>query len=698
MDEKKKSVSEETKVANEELNELVGFEDVRNALKKIDEKKAVIETETKDAVKQLKTDTIVINTDEILEDIKEEKKDEVSEAKTELKKEEVSEDKKETKKEDASEDKKETKKEETSEDKKEVKKEDSSEDKKEVKKEDASGDKKEVKKEEVSEDKKETKKEETSEDKKETKKDEASEDKKEVKKDETSVDKKEENKAPEKAVVKEEKKGKKGIAIFFGSLVAVLAIVYLAGLIYFSNYFYPSVAINGTNVSNMNKDVARTTLDEFNKNYILNLETIDGKKVMISGVEIDMVVQLQDDMDKCIKEQKPYLWFMNVMKHHDFAVNATGTWNQDKLDSIYKNMKILDAKLMIEPKDAYIGIEDGKFAIVEEVMGTTIDTDRFKTTVNDSLAKAAVNVNLQDAGCYNLPKVYSTDESLTADFAEMSEFVEGIITLQLDDLTVEPDMELYDAVLEKSGDSYTVSKKQVQNYVKELAAQYDTIGTERTFTSTYGGNRKVKISGDAFGYEIDQEATTNALYNALQSKKTMTVDVVFKSKGYTLQGENDIGDTYIECNLSEQKVVAYKDGKKIAEGDCVSGCEALGNGTCLGLYKIQSKLSPTVLRGPQRAVTKTVTKKNKKGKKVKVKETKMEYEYESPVTFWMQFNGGYGLHDAAGWRSAYGGSIYYYDGSHGCVNLPYDLAEKLYKNFDIGDPVVVYFYDNENRK
>ena len=82
------------------------------------------------------------------------------------------------------------------------------------------------------------------------------------------------------------------------------------------------------------------------------------------------------------------------------------------------------------------------------------------------LTKAAVNVNLQDAGCYNLPKVYSTDESLTADFAEMSEFVEGIITLQLDDLTVEPGMEFYDAVLEKSGDSYTVSKKQVQNYVK----------------------------------------------------------------------------------------------------------------------------------------------------------------------------------------------------------------------------------------
>ena len=670
MDEKKKSVSEETKATNEELNELVGFEEIRNALKKIDEKKAIIEAEGKDTEEQTK--------------------EKVSEDKVESKKEEVSEEKKEPKKEEVSEEKKEPKKEEVSEDKKEPKKEEISEEKKEPKKEEISEEKKEPKKEEISEDKKEPKKEEISEDKKESKKEEVSA---EIK----NADKKE-NSTNEKVMVKEEKKSKKGIAIFFGTLVALLVIAYVAGVIYFSNYFYPSVAINGTNVSNMNKDAAKTTLDEFNKNYTLTLETIDGKKVIIAGSEIEMSIQLKDELDDCLKAQKTYLWFVNCMKHHDFTVGADATWNQDKLNGIYEKMQILDKKLMIEPKDAYIGVEDGKFAIVKEVLGTTINTEQFKTTVNDSLSKVVVNVKLQDAGCYNLPEVYSTDETLNADFAAKSEFVDGVITLQLDDLTLEPSMELYDKVLEKNGDSYTVSKTQVQRYVKDLAAQYDTIGTERTFTSTYGGNRKVKISGSAFGYEIDQEATTNALYNALQSKKNTTVEVIFKSKGYTLQGENDIGDTYIECNLSEQKVVAYKDGKKIAEGDCVSGCEAIGNGTCLGLYKIQDKLSPTVLRGPQKAVTKTVTKKNKKGKKVKVKETKMEYEYESPVTYWMQFNGGYGLHDAAGWRSVYGGSIYYYDGSHGCVNLPYDLAQTLYKNFDIGDPVVVYFYDNENRK
>ena len=81
-----------------------------------------------------------------------------------------------------------------------------------------------------------------------------------------------------------------------------------------------------------------------------------------------------------------------------------------------------------------------------------------------------------------------------------------------------------------------------------------------------------------------------------------------------------------------------------------------------------------------------------------MQETSYEYEYESPVTYWMPFNGGIGLHDANGWRKQYGGSIYYYSGSHGCVNLPLDLAKTLYENFDVGDPVIVYFWDNENRK
>ena len=37
-----------------------------------------------------------------------------------------------------------------------------------------------------------------------------------------------------------------------------------------------------------------------------------------------------------------------------------------------------------------------------------------------------------------------------------------------------------------------------------------------------------------------------------------------------------------------------------------------------------------------------------------------------------------------------GGDIYTYNGSHGCVNLPHDVALKLYDMVDIGTMVVVH--------
>lgn len=491
-------------------------------------------------------------------------------------------------------------------------------------------------------------------------------------------------------------KSKKALWITLGTAAVLLVIAYISGFVYFSGHFYQDAAINGINISGMNKADAKRTLDNFYANYMLTMETIDGKQVVIDGKEISMQVSLHDEFGSCIQKQKPYIWFVNMWKHHDYEIGADASWDETALDDLYDSMDILKKKLMTAPKDAYVGIEDGKFAIVKEIMGTTIKVSDFKNAVEESLTRVQSNLDLVEAGCYELPEVYDTDEALKKELDAKNVFAENEIKLQMDDLTLEPGMELYDEVLEKSGDSYKVSKKLVEKYVKNLAEEYDTLGKERTFTTSFS-DRKVEVLGTAFGYELNQEETTDALYKALTSGKAETVEAVFNSKGYTLQGENDIGDTYIEVNLSEQHVVAYKDGKKLTEGDCVSGSEAAGHGTCIGLYAIQGKQSPTVLRGEKKPVTKTVTKK-KKGKKVKVTETTMEYEYESPVTFWMPFNGGIGLHDAAGWRSQYGGSIYYYSGSHGCVNLPYDLAETLYNNFEVGDPVIVYFWDNENRK
>ena len=67
------------------------------------------------------------------------------------------------------------------------------------------------------------------------------------------------------------------------------------------------------------------------------------------------------------------------------------------------------------------------------------------------------------------------------------------------------------------------------------------------------------------------------------------------------------------------------------------------------------------------------------------------YEWESPVTYWMPFNGNVGMHDAT-WRRAFGGTIYLTSGSHGCINLPLHMAASIYEYVSTGFPVVCYYY------
>ena len=89
-------------------------------------------------------------------------------------------------------------------------------------------------------------------------------------------------------------------------------------------------------------------------------------------------------------------------------------------------------------------------------------------------------------------------------------------------------------------------------------------------------------------------------------------------------GVNDLGNTYIEVDLSEQHMYYYQNGEDIFESDIVSGNMSYADRqTPAGIFTLYYKKSPDVLRGKQLP----------NGK----------YEYEQPVTYWMPFNGGIGF-------------------------------------------------------
>ena len=121
-------------------------------------------------------------------------------------------------------------------------------------------------------------------------------------------------------------------------------------------------------------------------------------------------------------------------------------------------------------------------------------------------------------------------------------------------------------------------------------------------------------------------------------------------------------NTYITISISNQYLVYYQMGKVALETPVVTGNN--GN-TPYGTYSIRNKARDVTLKGPP------------------------EDPYESFVYYWIAFIAPtHGMHDAT-WRSNFGGNIYTYDPSHGCVNMPLDKARDLYYMVEIGTPVYI---------
>lgn len=117
---------------------------------------------------------------------------------------------------------------------------------------------------------------------------------------------------------------------------------------------------------------------------------------------------------------------------------------------------------------------------------------------------------------------------------------------------------------------------------------------------------------------------------------------------------------YILVDISDQTLKYYVKGKVKLKSNVVTG--GRGCGTPTGRFKLHHKARNVNLTGPG---------------------------YVSHVNYWMPFIGqSYGMHDAS-WRSQFGGSIYKYNGSHGCVNMPRSKVSKLYKMVPNGTRVII---------
>lgn len=429
--------------------------------------------------------------------------------------------------------------------------------------------------------------------------------------------------------------------------------------------FPSNTSVNGVDCSGLTYEQAEAKLTKhWNSRHIEVTCTLNVRSDAFTdfGYEYDLIENLEKAASSSVMKA--------ALNHYiGFPFNIKIPMKIESYDEDFKKKVFASPVFQIEnvtkSTSAYVDLSDPNFPIVEHVFGNEPDMDRVFNDLTESISKGNINFVFDEMKYSKIPEVMAHNDDLKEYQKFCREYLDQEITYELGEETFTiPAEDL--ASMMKADMSGTADKKAVKKYVSKLANKYDNIYSTREFKSFTG--KVITVPPGTYGWMIDQEAEVKQLIKDIESHENISRDPVFRAKGY---GEycRDMGDTYIDVDISAQEVNFYKNGTLIFSSPCVTGNRLTGTVTDVGAYYILNKLRNVVLRG--RNVDDT--------------------EYESPVSYWMGINwSGEGFHDAS-WRGSFGGSIWTYNGSHGCINMPLWRMPELYEKAAVGIPVAVHY-------
>lgn len=459
-----------------------------------------------------------------------------------------------------------------------------------------------------------------------------------------------------------------------GIVVLFLLIVYLAGMLYYNDKFLNGTMVNGSDVGGMTLQKANDQLSKKVNGQSLKLIFNDGQSEVLQSAQLGVSYNKDNSLNQLMKNQNKWAWFIGFFKNEKNTLTDLIQISDENLTNGIASMEHAKEENQIAPTDAYIQYKDGSFSIIEETLGSKFNIEELVKNIKVALSEGKQQLDVTKANGYVKPQVYKDDQDLNNQLKAANEYCLSAITyttpkgkeIALDGST------LITWLSKQDDGSYTkdesVFKEKLTAFVKELASQYNSIGATRTFTGKDGQSHTV--SGGTYGFRVSTDSEVSALLKMINENKSEN-NRIPEHTGQLPSGENGgLGTTYLEINITKQHLWFVKDGSVVLESDFVSGKESDPTRlTPSGTYYIYNKERNRVLRG--------------------TKQPNGKYEYESPVSYWMPFNKGIGLHDAS-WRSTFGRDIYINSGSHGCINLPTGFAGSLYSQIYVNLPVVVY--------
>jgi hypothetical protein len=428
--------------------------------------------------------------------------------------------------------------------------------------------------------------------------------------------------------------------------------------------FPANTTINQVDCSGLTVEDAALALasDRNNHNFILKK---DGE---LAGrlTEIEFEYQIAATISEAMVHSgmSPLLTWI-VKEVNPYQTNMTISKVNPSFSRQFSRLELVNDGNNKKTKNAYIDMTDADLPIVPEVYGSNIDKDRLLKDILASIETGSFELDINPSDYYVTPTVFADDPDLLAKQELYRKYLGFTITFDFGYYHEVMTPKVLSKILSYENGQAVVHEDKARQFVAKMADEYDDAGFSRYFYNDLGV--RVTVYGGHSGYLLDQDSEVEWLLSALKNGKTAlrSPKYIRTEQSYS---KSQYGSSYVEIDLTKQHLWMYKNGSLVLSTPVVTGNVAKGTATPPGSFKVFYMQRDRILRG----------------------EDWDGSLYETPVAYWMAFNGGIGLHDAP-WRYSFGGNIYKSNGSHGCINMPPRLAAAAYPMISIGFPVYVHY-------
>lgn len=439
---------------------------------------------------------------------------------------------------------------------------------------------------------------------------------------------------------------------------------------YYKDVFPAHTWINGVYCTGKTVAEVNEELLQDVKAPVVTITDKDGNQAQIDLADAGYEEDYEVALTRFAEELGSLSLFEKLTVKHSIYLAPAISWDSHAVWELFYAIPEIASELDREVKTDII-YEDGEYFWLDDSKNRLMGELAYGY-ICDCIVEKKYDINLVEGECYmDYPSgsYGNTPEEMYDTWAKLDDFMDcGIVyDMGAEQITVDRKTAAGFITLDENGDflldengELVPDEEAMISFIDEIVEAYDTVGTELAYEATRG--ETVMVPYKKYGTKLDRDAEVEYFLNAFKEDVSEVHVPKYEKEGY-VRGLDDIGDTYIEIDMTEQKMYAYVDGFCEVETDIVTGSMNKGWDTPVGVNYVYAKQKNRILRGA---------------------------DYESFVNYWMPVNGGIGIHDAT-WRSKFGGEIYKKNGSHGCINTPKADMKKIYELYEVGTPVIMFY-------